>query len=707
MVLSAPSTVSGVVAQKSIEEQVKSLFKYIREQDLEEKEKCQKLNNLTKIFNDYSVLNNEPKKVNRGLSQLIDNEFLGHLLGYLDIRRSQLIRSHVILTISAFLKAADAEGGERISKYLMNFVKKGTSDDLTVAFSAAASIFPLSPDLISTLFLSEGFILKLKNLIDKKLVDDKLEQASLELLNVACMNSGCRNTIKHKFLEWLTEKAQRPAKDDPDKTVTSICQQENDLLMKQEHTELIRNLAAVILAKLQVALKAVPSTTVPGTEERIQPVSVTIEDLSERFKNLILSSSSCQTSIEGLAYTSLQPKIKESLALDKNFLRCLIKVLRDAPVRSPVIFGALSILVNLTTYKPVLPEEQKHLNQLKAYANASKVSDSDHLNDDEHVSKRCLAVFEAGSIPTLVTHTQHGTSSSLALVVSIIFSLSRTSKIRGLMAQQGAVKLLLHAFSVFSPDNLSARRTTAHALARILITTNPLHIFGGSNPLSITTAVRPLILILSDDPDVEHHDLLPVFESLLALTNLASTDDTARNLIIRLAFPQLEEFLFSKNSMVTRATVQLICNLVQSAEAVCKFADDGKQASHRMHILLALTDAEDLETRSAASGALASLTQWDKAVNSILERDRGAYLLLRLCQEDQDELRHRGLVCILNILMAPGKIGKWGVAQIKGLKGTEILMECLKKTRNQDVIDIAAEALKLLLDDKEMLNLNS
>ncbi|RKF63685.1 Ring assembly protein 3 [Golovinomyces cichoracearum] len=703
MVLSAPSTVSGVVAQESVEEQVNSLVKYIREQDPEEKEKCQKLNNLTKIFNEYSVQNNEPKKVNRGLFQPIDDESLEHLLGYLDIRQSQLIRSHVILTISAFLKAADAEGGERISKYLMNFVKKGTSDDLTVAFSAAAYIFPLSPDLISTLFLSEGFILKLKNLIDKKLIDDKLEQASLELLNVACMNSGCRNTIKHKFLEWLTEKAQRPAKDDPDKIVTSICQQENDLLMKQEHTELIRNLAAVILAKLQ----AVPSTTIPGTEERIQPVSVTIEDLSERFKNLLLSSSSCQTSIEGLAYTSLQPKIKESLALDKNFLRCLIKVLRDAPVRSPVIYGALSILVNLTSYKPVLPEEQKHLNQLKAYANASKVSDSDHLNNNEHVSKRCLAVFEAGSIPTLVTHTQHGSSSSLALVVSIIFSLARTPKIRGQMAQQGAVKLLLHAFSVFSPDNLSARRTTAHALARILITTNPLHIFGGSNPLSITTAVRPLILILSDDPDVEHHDLLPVFESLLALTNLASTDDTARNLIIRLAFPQLEEFLFSKNSMVTRATVQLICNLVQSTEAVCKFADDGRQASHRMHILLALTDAEDLETRSAASGALASLTQWDKAVNSILERDRGAYLLLRLCQEDQDELRHRGLVCILNILMAPGKIGKWGVAQIKGLKGIEILKECLKKTRNQDVIDIAAEALKLLLLDKEMPNLNS
>ena len=420
------------------------------------------------------------------------------------------------------------------------------------------------------------------------------------------------------------------------------------------------------------------------------------------FMNMISTNSSQQNSIEGLAYASLQPTVKEKLASDEQFLKKLTKALRNAPAKSPLTYGALSILVNLTTYLPALSEEQKRLAQLKAYANASKSPlKSDPLNDDDHVAKRCEAVFEAGAIPILVTHSQHGSAASLVLVVSIVFSLAKTSKIRGPMAQQGAVKLLLHAYSIFPAENLTARRTTGHALARILISTNPSHVFGGSTPQPLTSAVRPLLFLLGDDPAVEHRDLLPVFESLLALTNLASTDDTARNPIIRLAFPQIEELLLSNNKLVTRATVELICNLMQAPTCVSKFADGSKPASHRMHILLALADSEDFETRRAAGGALASLTEWDTAVNAILERDRGLGILLALCKEDSEELRHRGVVCILNVLTAPGKVGEWGITKVQDAGGIEALKECLKRSRSQEVLAITVEALKkLLTEDK-------
>jgi hypothetical protein len=419
------------------------------------------------------------------------------------------------------------------------------------------------------------------------------------------------------------------------------------------------------------------------------------------FTNMLSTTEAQQSSIEGLAYASLQPTVKEKLSADKPFLKTLVKALGDAPAKSPATYGALSILVNLTTYLPALSEEQKRMTQLKTYTNASEASSNpDPLNDDEHVSKRCQAVFEAGVIPILVTHSQHGSIASLTLVVSIVFSLSKTPKVRGQIAQQGGVKLLLHAFSQFPSDNTAARRTTAHALARILITTNPLHVFGGSNRLPLTSAIRPLLSLLSDEPTVEHRDLLPVFESLLALTNLASTDDSARNPIIRLAFPQIEELLLSNNKMVTRATVELICNLMQSPEGVAKFADGGKQASHRMHVLLALSDSEDYATRRAAGGGLASLTEWDTAVNAILERDRGVGLLLGLCKEEEEELRHRGVVCILNVLTAPGKVGEWGVKKVKEEGGVDVLKECLQKSRSQDVLEITVEALKKLLENE-------
>ncbi|KAL2069629.1 hypothetical protein VTL71DRAFT_14308 [Oculimacula yallundae] len=666
----------------------------------EDEDVCKELSTLTKLLTDDSSPETRSPEPHKPLYLLFDTDCVETLLGYLDMRQPPTVRGHATLTTSAYLKAAGDTGVKALSSFFYTNVGKATYDDFIVAFSVAASLFPIVPDVIAELFLSEGFIASLGPLMRRKWKSRKVEQAALEMLNAACMNTPCREAIKKYCSEWLDEIVTNVPPSTID--VPSPDRQhvvEDGSIQQRIHSEAVRNLAAVVLAKLQAVTS--PPKAGDEEEERIQPATTSIEELADMFRNMISTSTSQNSSIEGLAYASLQPKVKHSLASDKSFLKNLIKALGESPAKSPATYGALTILVNLTTYQPSLTEEQKRMTQLKAYANASKSSKPDPLNDDEHVSKRCQAVFDAGVIPILVTHSQHGSAASLMLVVSIVNSLSRTTKIRGQMAQQGAVKLLLHAYSVFPTENVPARRTTAHALARILISTNPQHVFGGSNPLSVTSAVRPLLLILGDDPSVEHRDLLPVFESLLALTNLASTDDTARNPIIRIAFPQIEELLLSNNKLVTRATVELICNLMQAPEGVAKFADGGKQASQRMHILLALTDSEDFETRRAAGGAMASLTEWDTAVNAILERDRGVPLLLALCKEDQEELRHRGIVCVLNIMTAPGKVGEWGMKKVKEAGGVEALKECLKKSRSQDVLEITVEALKKLLADEK------
>jgi hypothetical protein len=365
-------------------------------------------------------------------------------------------------------------------------------------------------------------------------------------------------------------------------------------------------------------------------------------------------------------------------------------------------YGGLSILVNLTTYMPSLTEEQKKITQLKAYANASKEPlGSDALIDDEHVAKRCKAVFDANVIPVLVTNSQHGSPASLKLVVQILFSLSKTTTLRGRIAQQGGVKLLLHAYTAFLSSDTSSLRLTAHALAQILISTNPLHVFGGSNPIPLVSAIRPLLSLLSPDPTEETKNLLPTFESLLALTNLASTDDSARDPIIRDAWPAIEDLLLSNNKLVTRAAVELICNLMQSPHGVAKFCDGSKAAGNRLHILLALADAEDFPTRRAAGGALASLTEWDEAVKAILARYRGIMILLAMCVEEQEELRHRGVVCVLNVMSAPGDVGKEGIKAVRKDDGIEKLKQCAKLSRSQEVVEITVECLKKLLGEED------
>ncbi|TVY91063.1 Ring assembly protein [Lachnellula willkommii] len=697
---SVPASRNDVkVNNESLEDKTLLLLARLMEAGLEDETICRELNALTKLLSDDSAPETRSSEPHTPLYQLVDSDFVDTILGYLDMRQSPIVRGHATLTTSAYLKAAGDQGVELLSQFFYSRVGKGTYDDFIIAFSVAASIFPIVPDITATLFLSEGFVPNLGPLMKRKWKSKKVEQAALEMLNTACMNTPCREAIKKYCIEWLEEivndvPADFPEVHSPERHHVA----EDGSIQQRIHSEPVRNLAAVVLAKLQ----AVPSAPDPGTEERVQVATTSMEELSDMFKNMLSADGAQQSSIEGLAYASLQPKVKEKLASDKPFLKKLVKALAEAPAKSPATYGALSTLMNLTTYLPVMSEEQKRMGQLKNYANASKSSSKpDPLNDDDHVSKRCEAVFEAGVIPVLVTHSQHGSVASLALVVSIVFSLSKNPKIRGQMAQQGAIKLLLHAYSLFPEDNTAARRTTGHALSRILISTNPQHIFGGSNPLSLTSAIRPLVLLLSDDPNVEQRDLLPVFESLLALTNLASTDDTARNAIIRISFPQIEELLLSNNKMVTRASVELICNLMLSPEGVAKFADGGKQASQRMHILLALTDAEDFATRRAAGGALASLTEWDTAVNAILERDRGVKLLLGMCKDDGEELRHRGAVCVLNVLTAPDKVGEWGIKKVKDEGGIDALKECLKKSRSQEVLEITVEALKKLLGDEQ------
>lgn len=410
-----------------------------------------------------------------------------------------------------------------------------------------------------------------------------------------------------------------------------------------------------------------------------------------------------QHSIEGLAYASLQPKIKESIIQNTELVKKLIKTLENAPVRSPSTYGALSIFLNLTRYRPRITDEEKKMSQLKAYANAAgKLPGPDPQDDDEHVAARCKIVFDLGITPVLVTHAKTGSPAALAIIVAIILALTVDKKIRGQLAQQGAVNVLIAAWAVLPETDETARRTAAQALARILISINPAHLFGGTRPIPVTAAIRPLLSILPPDPTSERQDLLPTFESLMALTNLASMeDDEVRQLVISTAWQQVEEQLLSSNPLVSKAAVELVCNLMLSPEGIALYADGNRQAGQRLHILLALADAEDEATRSAAGGALATLSGFENVVRGIVHRDRGVKVVLGLCNDSNEGLRHRGVVIILNMVTSEGAVGEEAREKVKSDGGVEVLKDCLKQSRRPEVVQLTVQALKPLLEQKE------
>lgn len=404
-------------------------------------------------------------------------------------------------------------------------------------------------------------------------------------------------------------------------------------------------------------------------------------------------------SVEGLAYATLQPTVKEEVAKNKELLKSLVQTLKDAPPKSPLTYGALSIFVNLTRYQPTQSEEEKRMNQLKAYANAAGKLAHNPLNDNDHVSERCKRVYESGITPVLVSHSKNGSVASLSLIIAIIYSLSMTTSLRGQLAQQGAVRLLIAAWAALPETESQSPRVAAQALARILISTDPSLVFGGTRPTPQSAAIRPLVSIIAPDPNADTRDLLPTFEALMALTNLASTDDDTRRSIVRTAWPDIEDQMLSSNHLVTKAAVELVCNLVQTVDAMALYADGSVKARDRLHILVALADAEDEGTRSGAGGALATLTGVDDVIKAIVARDRGVEIVLGLCADDSEDIRHRGAFVLYNMVSAEGEAGRLAREKVKAANGVEILTESAKKSRRPEVLDVTVQALKALIEE--------
>ncbi|KAF6840427.1 actin cytoskeleton organization protein [Colletotrichum plurivorum] len=703
--MAAVTQATAPKTEPSREDETLLVLARLMEGGKEDDETIRDLDQLTKLLNDDVQLI-EAKKGSSTICKLIDSECVDTILAYLDMRQPEIVRAHAIVATSAYLKAGGDDGAKKLSGFFFDKIKRGTYDDYILAFCVAAATFPVVPDLTTELFLSEGFLASLGPLMRRKWKSRKVETACLEMLNAACMNSQCRDAVNKYCTEWLEEVVDQ----DPDEIAKEMQQdpeysvQEGSVAMRR-HSEQVQNLAAVILAKLR-AVPPAPALNEEG-QGKISPAITTIEELSARFTSMLLSDDDHgdQHSIEGLAYSSIQPAIKEKLVKNSDFLKKLVKKLGDAPPKSPLTYGALSILVNLTRYQPSLSEEEKKMNQLKAYAAAAgKSAGPDPLNDNEHVAERCRRVFEAGVTPVLVTHSKFGSPASLALTVTIIYSLSVTTSLRGRLAQQGAVKLLLTAWATLPETETAGRRTAAQALARILISTNPSLVFGGSRSNPQSSAVRPLVSIIPPDPASEHRDLLPTFEALMALTNLASNDDIGtRQAIIRAAWPHIEDQLLCSNARVSKAAVELICNLVQSVEGLAQYADGSPQAKARLHILLALADAEDEGTRSAAGGALAALTAHENVVQAVVDRERGVKVILDMCADDNEGLRHRGGFIIYNMVAAEGAPGANARRKIIEEDGLEVLKEAAKKSRLAEVVEVLVQALKVLLEDSRAL----
>jgi protein unc-45 len=620
------------------------------------------------------------------LHKFVDEDGFEALLTSLDYRLPPDVRGQATLVLSKFLEVAETTGQQYFVKFITTHVARGKPGDLILAFSAAAQFFPLASAITGQLFMTDGFLQSIMPMLEKNNTIPQVHTCFLALLNAACMDAACRQAITQHCSAWLSHKVSNG---------------------KDKHP----SMAATILAKLRTA-----GTNKPGDLQRANKAEDDVSELVSLFtKTLSIEEGrNISDSIEGLAYTSLRPEVKETLAHDRAFLRQLLHALDTNSTIPEIVVGSLSIISNLSHYPPNLTEEQKKMTQLKAYANASKPTDPSPLEDEAHIRQRCSELVSAGIMPTLVKINKTRSTSTIHLTDQILLSLVRNPKDRGKLAQQGAVKLLVsHAQRVSStpkpsPNSPPETLDAAHALARILISLNPAHVFATASP-TITEAIPPLVSLLSSPTaaplaDSAPRDLLPTFESLLALTNLASSPDaSAANLIIRTGFDTLEDLLLHSNTLLRRAATELICNLAPFPSGAAKFADGSAAAKRRMHVLLAMGDVDDLPTRRAAGGALAMLSELDAVVPSILGVERGLEIVLGLCKEDtggalDDALLHRGLVVLANLVLNENEGGRVARERLGRMGVVEVVKGILRRTRDAECLAVGVQVVKRFVE---------
>ncbi|KAI9727001.1 MAG: hypothetical protein M1834_008583 [Cirrosporium novae-zelandiae] len=628
---------------------------------------------------------------------LIDTQSFEMILGDLDNRAPDEVRSQATLATTKYLELMGKTGETTLTEFVVAKVQTQKTQDLILAFSAAASVFPIVPTTASNLLLTEGFLTSLVITIERKHKSAKLEQAALEMLSAACIDRSCREAIKKSCTHWLN-------------------------IVMNSGNEQRAGIAAVILAKT----KGSPVPSKSG-DNGANSTSTKIETLVEKFKSMALKKDdiAVHNSIEGLAYTSMQPKVKEGLAKDPIFLKNLINVLDHVIDQPSVLFGGLTILNNLTQYPPDLTEEQKRMSQLKSYAAAAKPAEPSPLEDDEHIAARCKAILAAGVMPLVVKASKRATPTSLTLILYILLSLSKTTSTRGPIAQQGGIKVLLSAYEKLSHNSSappSSVPTAAHALARVLISVDPALVFPLSSTPHPTSAARPLISLLPSDSessgfsssDSQPRSLLPAFEALLALTNLASLQNapTVATLIAKLVSPLVTDLLLHQNSFICRATTQLLCNLCICDEGLSllipKDPNPGlpiretAPAHHNqiLTIILALTDSEDEQTRIAAGGTVAFLVETSQGCHAILARpnDNGIKKILRMCDSKEPEpIVHRGMAAMCS-LCSDEKEGEKAREKFKSLNALDTLRQVGTRGLSRPVMEVVVEAARILLN---------
>ncbi|OBZ80016.1 Protein unc-45 A [Grifola frondosa] len=649
-----------------------------------------------------------------------------------------LIRSKAYIVLSACCQRLRSDaptpdaGTESICSILRQPVTSRLADmvenELLAGLSFLSALFEVDWQSAAAIFQQDGVADGVADSVDLFPTVPSISRAVAHLLGRASGHKACRALVSSEQLLWLECKARQT-----------------------EDSEL-RAAAAVALVKLSKGAGA-DAAEVGGAQK--QGAGAGDEDLVKLMKGLVVDghdTSSLGDAIEGLAYMSTDSSVKEVLSKDPSFLSKLFSFiprrkgatsqsLEDMAV-SP-IYGAVVIISNLCAYRPRLTEEEAQMAKLRRMAKTSggqsqNLDESNPLEDEEHVRARGRRLIKAGVVDALTAAVRATESRAVRLAAGKAFlCLVQDRENRGKVLQSGGAKSLMLIIQGCLPASDPALQSNKvpdldasdiepiQALAKLAITASPVQVFG-PNEGALYDAIRPFSLMLVHP----NSNLLQRFEALMALTNLSSQSAEGATRIARAEglLNKVELLMLEEHTLVRRAATELVCNLVAGCEEMFdKYGGTKTSASaSKLQVLVALCDIDDLPTRLAASGALATLTSSPDACETLLELQRERHRVLpilgRLIDpsivsapegDDDNEvveiggeadpgLIHRGVICVRNLFLGVGDASAQELAMDADHVGlVRALVETVKNCAgniSSPLLKPSAEALKWLLE---------
>ncbi|KAK9368453.1 hypothetical protein V1509DRAFT_622952 [Lipomyces kononenkoae] len=541
----------------------------------------------------------------------------------------------------AVLQLAALTARRELELYLDDLLK--SNSNFALAFAIMTSLFHINAGIASEIFM--GLSSQVHNFASQDMIHDvDMTEWFLEMLSAACADKLCRTEIETKYM-GLIDKA---------------------LTVKKTGSQSAKALAASILVKL-AAIPKPPTVQSSGTDDDSEGAGVDVDSLADILRAFVVDegqdSATFANALEGLSYSSLNLSVKEMLIRDSDCISVLLGVLKQkSPTPPPsVIYGVLTILSNLSAYPALQTKEGAQIKKLRSYANAGKGANQDTEEKPEAITRRCKLLLDMNVISSLAACASSATVNSQHCIGAILKALATEKKHRPLIVQQGGISVILSvlqpnsnpsssSFNVNYAGSSNITNTAAiSALAKLLISVNPSLAFSSRH--SPAVAIRPLLSVI--DTNSEDGTVLDEFESLLALTNLASMDAKGvSDNIVSQGWSKIENLVLADNTMIQRAATELVCNLVATPAAAAKYLDkDDKSYKNRLSVLVALTDAVDVQARSAAAGALAILSEWGPAGDVLAGDEKSLKGILRVLTEEEDGgILLRGAACLNNIL---------------------------------------------------------